>query len=176
MVVEPYPDFLEQTASDSYWPAAQDGSRPAMFPITLYRYATTTRSNAEITAFHEGYPGHHLQLGIATERPSAHPVTRLIGNSGFIEGWGCYAESLAEEMGMYTSDYARANRRLWPARGLVIDPGIHMLGWTREQAIAQAALGKKFDIREFHAVLLENGAVTLPMLRQQVARWLATKR
>lgn len=220
VVVEAYPDFLEQTASDSYWPAAQDGSRPAMYRITLYRYATTTRSNAEITAFHEAYPGHHLQLGIAMERPSAHAVTRLVGNSGFVEGWARYAESLAEEMGMYTSDYARANRRLWPARGMVIDPGIHMLGWTREQAIelavasgrfdrdaadalvdrvalwpaqltaydtgaleffalrkqAQEALGNKFDIREFHAVLLESGAVTLPMLREQVARWLAKKR
>jgi uncharacterized protein (DUF885 family) len=219
VIVEAYPDFLEQTASDSYWPAAQDGSRPAMYRITLYRYATTTRSNAEITAFHEAYPGHHLQLGIAMERPKAHAVTRLVGNSGFIEGWARYAESLAEEMGMYTSDYARANRRLWPARGMVIDPGIHMLGWTREQAVefavasgrfnrddadalvdrvalwpaqltaydtgaleffalrkqAQEALGNKFDIREFHAVLLESGAVTLPMLREQVARWLAQK-
>jgi uncharacterized protein (DUF885 family) len=123
-------------------------------------------------------------------------------------------------MGLYTSDYARANRRLWPARGMVIDPGIHLLGWTREQAIefavasgrftrddadalvdrvalwpaqltaydtgaleffalrkqAQEALGNKFDIREFHAVLLESGAVTLPMLREQVARWLAKKK
>jgi uncharacterized protein (DUF885 family) len=219
VIVEPYPDFLEQTASDSYWPAAQDGSRPAMYRITLYRYATTTRSNAEITAFHEAYPGHHLQLGIAMERPDAHAVTRLVGNSGFAEGWARYAESLAEEMGLYTSDYARANRRLWPARGMVIDPGIHLLGWTREQAIefavasgrftrddadalvdrvalwpaqltaydtgaleffalrkhAQETLGNKFDISEFHSVLLESGAVTLPMLREQVARWLKTK-
>jgi uncharacterized protein (DUF885 family) len=219
IVVEPYPEFLERTASDSYWPAAEDGSRPAMYRITLYRHARATRSNAEITAFHEAYPGHHLQIGLAAERPSAHPITRMIGNSGFSEGWARYAEALAEEMGIYSSDHARANRRLWPARGMVIDPGIHLFGWTPEQAIefavesgrfdqeasralvdrvvvwpgqltaydtgaleffalreqAKQALGERFDIREFHAVLLENGTVTLPMLREQVGQWLEAR-
>lgn len=219
LVVEPYPEMLERTASDSYWPAAEDGSRAAMYRITLYRYAQTTRANAEITAFHEAYPGHHLQLSIAQERPQAHPITRLVGNSGFAEGWARYSEALAEEMGIYTSDYARANRRLWPARGMVIDPGIHLFGWTREKAIefaresgrfeddaleqlvdriavwpgqltaydtgaleffalrcqAERALGDRFDVREFHAVLLENGTVTLPMLREHVRGWLKKK-
>lgn len=220
VTVEPYPAMLEKTASDSYWPAAEDGSRSAMYRITLVRYAQTTRSNAEITAFHEAFPGHHLQISIAQERPDAHPITRLVGNSGFAEGWARYSEALAEEMGMYTSDYARANRRLWPARGMVIDPGIHLLGWSREKAIefaresgrfegdalqqlvdriavwpgqltaydtgaleffalrceAEKALGDRFDIREFHAVLLENGTITLPMLREHVHAWLATKK
>ena len=219
IIVEPYPDFLEQTANDSYWPAAEDGSRPAMYRITLYSYAQGTRSNAEITAFHEAYPGHHLQLALAAERPTAHPITRLVGNSGFAEGWARYAEALAEEMGLYTSNYARANRRLWPARGMVIDPGIHMFGWTREQTVkfvaesgrfddatarslvdrvamwpgqltaydtgaleffalrkqAEETLGPRFDIREFHTVVLENGTVTLPMLREQVTHWLKSK-
>ena len=219
IIVEPYPDFLEQTASDSYWPAAEDGSRPAMYRITLYSYAQGTRSNAEITAFHEAYPGHHLQLALAAERPTAHPITRLVGNSGFAEGWARYAEALSEEMGLYTSNYARANRRLWPARGMVIDPGIHMFGWTREQTVkfvaesgrfdeatarglvdrvamwpgqltaydtgaleffslrkqAEETLGSRFDIREFHTVVLENGTVTLPMLREQVTHWLKSK-
>jgi uncharacterized protein (DUF885 family) len=219
ITVEPYPDFLERTASDSYWPAAQDGSRAAMYRISLYSYAETTRSNAEITAFHEAYPGHHLQLSLAAERPAAHPITRLIGNSGFVEGWARYAEALAEEMGLYSTKYALANRRMWPARGMMIDPGIHMFDWTREQTIkfvaesgrfeeaaarslvdrvamwpgqltaydtgaleffalrkqAQEALGSRFDIRKFHAVLLENGSVTLPMLREQVTHWLKTK-
>jgi uncharacterized protein (DUF885 family) len=219
ITVEPYPDILERTASDSYWPAAQDGSRPAMYRISLYSFAQTTRSNTEITAFHEAYPGHHLQLALAAERPTSHPITRLVINSGFAEGWARYAEALSEEMGLYSSTYALANRRLWPARGMVIDPGIHMFGWTREQAVAFAAesgrfepevakalvdrvamwpgqltaydtgaleffslrkqaqetLGSRFDIREFHSVLLENGTVTLPMLREQVAHWLKNK-
>lgn len=220
MIVEPYPDFLERTASDSYWPAAQDGARPAMYRIALARFGETTRSNSEITAFHEGYPGHHLQISLAQEQPSAHPITRLVGNSGFIEGWARYAEALAEEMGLYTSDYARANRRLWPARGMVVDPGIHLFGWTRQQAIdfmaesgrfgpveaarsvdriavwpaqltaydtgaleffalreeAERALGSRFDLREFHEVVLESGSITLPMLRQKVHSWLRSKR
>ncbi len=220
IVVEPYPDFLEQTASDSYWPAAEDGSRPAMYRITLFPYQQTTRANAEITAFHEAYPGHHLQIALATERPTAHPITRLVGNSGFVEGWARYAEALAEEMGLYSSKYALANRRLWPARGMVVDPGIHMFGWTREQTVkfvadsgrfddntakalvdrvamwpgqltaydtgaleffalrkqAEQTLGSRFDIREFHTVLLENGSVTLPMLREQVMHWLKSKK
>jgi uncharacterized protein (DUF885 family) len=217
--VEPYPAFLEQDANDSYWPAAEDGSRPAKYMITLFHFADTTRSNAEITAFHEAYPGHHLQIGLARERPAAHAITRLVGNSGFAEGWARYAEALAEEMGLYTSGYARANRRLWPARGMVVDPGIHLFGWTREQATAfmadsgrftpeesaavvdriamwpgqltaydtgaleffalreqaEQALGNRFDIREFHDILLESGTVTLPMLREQVRAWLESK-
>jgi uncharacterized protein (DUF885 family) len=219
ITVEPYPSFLEREASDSYWPAAEDGSRPATYRITLFRFAETTRSNAEITAFHEAYPGHHLQIGLAIERPAAHTITRLVGNSGFAEGWARYAEALAEDMGMYSSDHARANRRLWPARGMVLDPGIHLFSWTREQAIAfivesgrfppkaattvvdriavwpgqltaydtgaleffalrdeaKQALGERFDIREFHEVVLGNGTVTLPMLREQVRSWLASK-
>ncbi len=220
MIVEPFPDFLERTASDSYWPAAQDGSRKAMYRIALARFGETTRSNSEITAFHEGYPGHHLQISLAQEQPSAHPITRLVGNSGFVEGWARYAEALAEEMGLYTSDYARANRRLWPARGMVVDPGIHLFGWTRQQAAdfmaesgrfgpneaarsvdriavwpaqltaydtgaleffalreeAERALGSRFDLREFHEVVLESGSITLPMLRQKVHSWLRSKR
>jgi uncharacterized protein (DUF885 family) len=220
ITVEPYPSFLEREANDGYWPAAEDGSRPAMYRIALYRFAATTRSNAEVTAFHEAYPGHHLQIGLALERPAAHTITRLVGNSAFAEGWARYAEALSEEMGLYSSDYARANRRLWPARGMVVDPGIHLFGWTREQATAfilesgrfppetsaaaidriavwpaqltaydtgsleffalreqaMAALGERFDIREFHDVVLGSGTVTLPMLREQVRIWLESKK
>ena len=220
IAVEPYPALLEKEASDGYWPAAEDGSRPAMYRITLYHFGDTTRSNTEITAFHEAWPGHHLQIALAQERPAAHAITRLVGNSGFAEGWGRYAEALAEEMGLYSTDYARANRRLWPTRGMVVDPGIHLYGWTRERAIefmlesgrferetvagivdriavwpaqltaydtgaleffalrseAEAALGERFDVREFHDVVLGNGTVTLPMLREQVRAWLASKR
>lgn len=185
----------------------------------MYRYTDTTRSNAEITAFHEAYPGHHLQIGLAQEQTGAHAITRLIGNSAFAEGWARYAEALAEEMGLYSCDFARANRRLWPARGMVVDPGVHLFGWTREQAVAymqesgrfspeiaaaavdriavwpgqltaydtgaleffslreeaRKALGERFDIREFHDVVLGNGTVTLPMLRAHVRSWLERK-
>ena len=220
MTVEPYAEMLERTASDSYWPAAEDGSRPATYRITLFRYAETTRSNAEITAFHEGYPGHHLQISLVQEQTSTHPITRLVGNAGFTEGWARYAEALAEEAGLYSTPHARANRRLWPSRGMVVDPGIHLYGWTREQAVAymvesgrfgqreaeagvdriavwpaqltaydtgaieffalrekaERELGPKFDLREFHDVVLGSGAITLPMLRQKVESWIRRSR
>ena len=132
--LEPVPGFLEPTASSSYQPAAQDGSRPGVYLINLYQPEQQTRSNAEITAFHETYPGHHLQLSIATERPGGHSITRLPLSGSYIEGWARYSEALAEEMGLYSTPFARITRRLWPAHGMVVDPGIHVFGWTREKA------------------------------------------
>ena len=89
-------------------------------------------------AYHEAIPGHHLQLAIAQERRDAHIVARFMGNSGFSEGWGLYAERLADEMGLFSSDMDRmgllSNEALRAAR-MVVDPGIHVLGWTRQQAI-----------------------------------------
>lgn len=99
---------------------------------------------------------------------------RLVGNSGFTEGWARYAEALAEEAGLYSTAYARANRRLWPSRGMVVDPGIHLFGWTREQA--ERELGARFDLRAFHDTVLGNGAITLPMLRQKVESWIRRSR
>lgn len=220
VVIEPHPAFLEATASDQYFPAAQDGSRPAQYRINLGKSATTTRAQAEITAFHETYPGHHLQVGLAQQAAEAHPVARLISSGSYVEGWARYAEALAEELGLYTSDEARVSRRLWPARGMVLDPGIHLFGWTREQAVeyiassgrmgaqeadalvdrvvawpgqltaydtgaleffalrelAERELGPRFDLREFHDVVLRHGAVTLPMLRESVEAWIAERR
>jgi uncharacterized protein (DUF885 family) len=220
VVVEPHPAFLEATASDQYFAAAEDGSRPAQYRINLGVPGEKTRAGAEITAYHETYPGHHLQISAAQELPGAHPVSRLVGSGSYVEGWARYAEALAEEMGLYTGDGPRVDRRLWPARGMVVDPGIHLFGWTREQAVeyivaagrfdrafsealvdrivawpgqltaydtggleifalraeAERALGDRFDVREFHDVVLRNGAVTLPMLRESVQAWIAEKR
>ncbi|HEU4885315.1 MAG TPA: DUF885 domain-containing protein [Longimicrobium sp.] len=220
IVIQPHPGFLEATASDQYFPAAEDGSRPAEYRINLGKSATTTRAQAEITAFHETYPGHHLQIGTAQQAAGADLVARLISSGSYVEGWARYAEALAEELGLYTSDEARVSRRLWPARGMVLDPGIHLFGWTRQQAVdyiassgrmgaqgadalvdrvvawpgqltaydtgaleffalrelAERELGPRFDLREFHDVVLRNGAVTLPMLREAVEAWIAERR
>ena len=187
MTVEPYAEMLERTASDSYWPAAEDGSRPATYRITLFRYAETTRSNAEITAFHEGYPGHHLQISVAQEQASAHPIARLVGNAGFTEGWARYAEALAEEAGLYSTPHARANRRLWPSRGMVVDPGIHLFGWTREQAVAYMVESGRFGQQEAEAgvdriagwpaqlTAYDTGAMEFFALREQAERELGPR-
>ena len=84
---------------------------------------------------HETYPGHHVQIALSQERPESHALTRLVHTGAFVEGWARYAEALAEEMGLYASDFARIERRAWPAHGMVVDPGIHVFGWTREQAV-----------------------------------------
>jgi uncharacterized protein (DUF885 family) len=217
--IVPHPAFLERSASDQYAPAAEDGSRPATYRINLYQPERTSRAGAEITAFHETYPGHHLQISAAQELPGAHDVTGLVSSGAFVEGWARYAEALAEEMGLYTDPAARVTRRIWPARGMVVDPGIHVMGWTREQAVrylmeagrdrqssetmvdriavlpgqltaydtggleifalrerAERELGPAFDVRDFHDAVLGHGTITLPMLREAVDRWIASKK
>jgi uncharacterized protein (DUF885 family) len=89
----------------------------------------------ESLSFHEAYPGHHLQIALAQERSAAHPVTRYIGNSGFVEGWARYTETLANEMGLYSSDRNTLEMLSGLPTGMVVDPGIHAMGWTREEAI-----------------------------------------
>lgn len=169
--------------------------------------------------FHESVPGHHIATAIALEgRDDRHAVTRYLNNSGFVEGWAVYSERLADEMGLYSSDLDRfgmLTEQVFRAARLVVDPGIHVKGWTRETAIdyivahsaltrdeaaseadryiimpgqapsymlgmlelqsmrrdAARRLGDRFDIRQFHDAVLEDGAVTLPMLRAKIARW-----
>jgi uncharacterized protein (DUF885 family) len=107
-----------------------------VYRINLARFAETKRSQAEIAAFHETLPGHHVQVCIALEQAHAHPITKLLYTGSYSEGWARYAEGLAEELGLYQSDAARAQRRLWAARGMVVDPGVNAHGWSREKAVA----------------------------------------
>ena len=224
VVVEPYQEFEERSApAASYELPATDGSRPGRYRINLFEPEKQSRTAIESTAFHEAIPGHHLQLALAMERPQAHMITRILSNSGFAEGWGLYAERLSEEMGLFSSDLDRmgllSNEALRAAR-MVVDPGLHVMGWTRDQAIdymlrhtaesrtqvenevdryivwpgqataymtgmleirrlrdqAQRELGPRFDIRAFHDRVLEDGTVTLPMLREKIERWIAEEK
>jgi len=138
VVVQPYPRYREKNASNEYNAPAEDGSRPGLFYINAYQAETKPRSPAESTAFHETIPGHHLQIAIALERKDIHPLGRYLGNSGFTEGWGLYAERLADEMGLYSSDLDRLgmlSSQAFRAARLVVDSGIHTMGWTRQQSI-----------------------------------------
>lgn len=132
--VVPFPQHEEGTGrSAHYRPGNAD--RPGEYRIPLHKPEDQSRGNAEATAFHEAWPGHHLQVATAQAVEGLHPVTRIIWFSGPGEGWARYAEALAEEMGLYQSATGPILRRAWPARGMVVDPGIHLFGWSREQAI-----------------------------------------
>jgi uncharacterized protein (DUF885 family) len=136
--IEPYPAFREKNAANEYNSPAEDGSRPGLFYINAYQAEKKTKTPAEATAFHETIPGHHLQNAIALERKDIHPIGRYLGNSGYIEGWALYAERLADELGLYSSDLDRLgmlSSQAFRASRLVVDSGIHTMGWSRQQAI-----------------------------------------
>ena len=133
--IQPVPPFNEAHSVPYYLPAAADGSRPGNYMISLYKPELQNRSNLEAVAFHETVPGHHLQLSLAKELPAAHPVTQMIFNGGFVEGWAVYAETLADEMNLYSTPLSRLGEYVQLPTGMVADPGVHLLGWTRQQTI-----------------------------------------
>jgi uncharacterized protein (DUF885 family) len=139
IVVESYPAFREQQSVGEWNPPAEDGSRPGIYYLSTYDPRHKSRADLEALSFHETIPGHHLQGTIAMERGDAIPaIARFFWSPGMGEGWAEYAEQLADEMGLYSSDTARfgmlADLTL-SASLLVVDTGIHALGWTREEAI-----------------------------------------
>jgi len=119
--------------SAHYRPSSAD--RPGEYRIPLFEPEEQSRGNAEAVAFHEAWPGHHLQVAVGQSVEGLHPVTQIMWFSGPGEGWARYAEALSEEMGLYITTTGPIQRRAWPARGMVVDPGIHLFGWTREEAI-----------------------------------------
>jgi uncharacterized protein (DUF885 family) len=138
VVIQPYPKFREKNAPNEYNPPAEDGSRPAVFFISAYHAEQQSRVEDESTAFHETIPGHHLQGAIALERKDIHPIGRYLFNSGYAEGWALYTERLADEMKLYSSDLDRLgmlSSQALRASRLVVDSGLHTMGWTRQQAI-----------------------------------------
>lgn len=158
MIIQPYPEFRQRAgAPGQYLRAPDDGSRPAIFLINPSNPTRRSRAETEATALHEGIPGHHLQVAIAGERRDVHPLIRYSFSSGFGEGWALYAERLGDEMGVYSSDLARMGMlgsEAFRAARMVIDAGIHMKGWSREQAraymrsrsfLAEASLDGEID-------------------------------
>jgi uncharacterized protein (DUF885 family) len=221
VIVDPCKPYEEKKGCpNSYVPGTVDGKRPGRWRINAGNPTAQPRASLEGTAFHEVIPGHHLQGALAQEMTNAHPLLRYNFFSGFGEGWALYAERLADEMGLYSTDLDRigdlgGGQALRAAR-LVVDPGLHVLGWSRERAIdymlahvpesreyiesevdryiadpgqataymigrleierlrreAERRLGPRFDIREFHDRVLENGTVPLPVLRSHIESWL----
>ena len=122
-----------------YFPPADDGSRPGTYFVNTADPAGKNRYETASVAYHEAVPGHHLQLAIATELDGMPAFQRLShGHTAFVEGWGLYAERLAEEMGLYADDLERIGMLAadsWRSCRLVVDTGLHALGWGRQQAI-----------------------------------------
>jgi uncharacterized protein (DUF885 family) len=197
-----------------------DGKRPGAYMINTYMPETRPRYEAEALAFHESVPGHHLQISIAQELKDIPEFRKHQGVTAYVEGWALYTEHLADEMGLYSSDVDRLGMLsfdAWRACRLVVDTGMHSMGWSRQKAIdymtensllaennivnevdryitwpgqalayklgqreilslraeAKAKLGDRFDIKAFHDAVLGNGAVALPVLRQQVEAYIA---
>lgn len=131
-----------------YRDPSADGSRPGQYYINTYAPRTRPRYEAETLAFHESVPGHHLQLAIMQELTDLPDFRRFNGTTAFIEGWGLYTERLSEEMGLLSGELDRfgiLSFDAWRASRLVVDTGIHALGWSRQRAIdfmtAHTALG-----------------------------------
>jgi uncharacterized protein (DUF885 family) len=138
-VVEAVPaDEAPGAPGGNYLPAAMDGSRSAIYFANTDRAQERDRYSAEAVAYHEVIPGHHVQVALAQELTDLPPLRRLVPFNAFAEGWGLYAERLADEMGLYSDDVARLGMLAADstrAARLVVDTGIHALGWDRQRVI-----------------------------------------
>jgi uncharacterized protein (DUF885 family) len=225
LTVERVPPSQEKGVSGAYYQqAAMDGSRPGTFFANLRDLREVPTWGMKTLAYHEGIPGHHLQISTALGLKDLPLIRQQTLYSAYAEGWALYAEQLAAEIGMYRDDpwgnLGRLQAELLRAARLVVDTGIHAAGWTREQAIsymvdttgkpeaqvaseverymampgqacaytvgelkilelrarARAALGPKFNLKDFHTVILDNGGVPLTLLEQLVDEWIARTR
>ncbi len=137
--VERVPEHEAPYSTIAYYqePAA-DGSRSGIYYINTFAPETRTRYEAEVLAYHEAVPGHHLQIAIAQELESLPLIRRHSGSTAFIEGWALYTERLCDEMGLYSSNLDRIGMLsydAWRASRLVVDTGMHAFGWSRARAI-----------------------------------------
>ena len=137
--VVPVPDFLEKTSAPAYYQGGTpDGSRPGRLFIDTYNPTDRDLYQVEEIAYHEGLPGHHLQISIAQEQQGVPDFRKFGGYSAFAEGWGLYSERLGKDIGLYQdpySDYGRLQGDIWRAIRLVVDTGVHSKHWTRQQMV-----------------------------------------
>ncbi|MEN0109723.1 MAG: DUF885 domain-containing protein, partial [Planctomycetota bacterium] len=159
--LKPVPDYSASKAPAAYYQRPNgDGTRAGFFFLNTFNLPSRPTYTLEALALHEAVPGHHLQIALQQELEGLSPLRRYGGFTAFVEGWALYAESLGEEMGFYTdpySDYGRLTMEIWRAARLVVDTGMHYLGWSRERAIAY---------------LQENSALSDHDIRAEVDRYI----
>jgi uncharacterized protein (DUF885 family) len=148
VVIEPERAFEESAGVSSHYDPDPDTAKPGIYHIELGNWRAQTRGDAAITVVHEAWPGHHLQIALARQLQPDTPLSRLSFNAAYIEGWARNAEALGEEAGIYDSDDALILRREWPARGMVVDPGLHAMKWTRQQAVDYVKASGHFDDKQ----------------------------
>jgi uncharacterized protein (DUF885 family) len=162
LVVRRVEPFREQPgAAQHYFPGTPDGSRPGVYYAHLSDMKAMPKHELEVIAYHEGLPGHHMQIAIAQELSSVPTFRRQAGFGAYSEGWGLYSEWLAREMpGTYQDPYSRFGRlgsEMWRAIRLVVDTGMHAKGWSDAQAVQY---------------FLANSAITEAQARSEVRRYL----
>lgn len=157
--VEPFREV--DGAAQHYYPSTPDGSRPGVYYAHLSDMSAMPKTTLEVIAYHEGLPGHHMQIAIAQELKGVPEFRKQAGFNAYAEGWGLYSEWLAREMpGTYTdpySEYGRLTSEMWRAIRLVVDTGLHAKGWTEKQAV------------EYFAA---NSSIPLPAIQAEVRRYI----
>jgi uncharacterized protein (DUF885 family) len=137
--VQPTEPFREATASGAeYNQGTPDGSRPGVVMVNTGDFDKRTTINIETTAYHEGVPGHHMQIAIAQELPTIPPFRQQGGNTAYIEGWALYAEDLGRDVGFFQDPYelyGHYQDEMLRAIRLVVDTGLHAKKWTRDQVV-----------------------------------------
>jgi uncharacterized protein (DUF885 family) len=215
--VRAIPEDREQASASNAQAPSPDGSVPGWFNLNAYQPEKQVKYDKEALVLHEAVPGHIFQISLARAQQGLPEFRRFYGNSAYIEGWALYAESLGGQLGLYRDPYSRfgqlASERFRAVR-LVVDTGIHQMGWTREQAIeyfkvhapteslaevdryiswpgqalsykmgqleivklrkqSEQKLGSKFDIRDFHDVVLRDGVLPLELLDEQGQKYIS---
>jgi uncharacterized protein (DUF885 family) len=140
LIVTSVPGYMEKESSTQYIAGTPDGARVGQVWVVTYDFATHDMLDDEATAYHEGVPGHHLQISIAQELPGLHPFHRALANeyNAYVEGWALYSERLGKEVGFYqqpASDLGRLRSELYRALRLVVDTGVHAKHWSRQQMV-----------------------------------------
>jgi uncharacterized protein (DUF885 family) len=176
VIAQPYPEFRWANAAASYSPPPADGSRPGIFQMPLRPNRMTTFGLRNLV-YHETVPGHHFQIALATENqdlPAFRRIRALGGLSGSSEGWGLYAERFAAEDGWYEGDttglLGQLSGSLWRARRLVVDTGLHAMGWTRQQGIdygIEASEVERYAVNPGQACAYMIGQLKLIELRER---------